>query len=441
MNPQPTDPRKAFVLAHFLGLFGLIGWFWITGSLPAADAGPALNSTPRVEAVVPDQDTPTASPKNTLPKRAKLPRGVDLLKAKVKDGKLVQTLKNGDKVTFTVDPAAQAAALRLLKKRPHRFGALVAIEPATGRVLAFAENVKDPDASNPHPALEATAPAASVFKIITAAALLEAGAVRPADRVCVHGGLRRLSPSNILGNKKLDNRCRRFGVALAHSDNSIYARLAHRHLDTESLLDTAESFGFGDPLDLPWPAAISKIELPEDDRLEFARAAAGFWHTTLSPVHAATIAAGIANDGQLMRPRLVEEIADAQGEITHSESPIALRRFVKKKTARILGGMMRQTTRSGTAHKTFSKRWPHRDIEVAGKTGSLARRDPDYLSYSWFVGFAPVENPRIAVAALVGNRARWHIKGSQLAREVLAAYFRSHPQASTNNQPSRLASR
>ena len=102
------------------------------------------------------------------------------------------------------------------------------------------------------------------------------------------------------------------------------------------------------------------------------------------------------------------------------------RRVVSEAAARAVGRMMVGTTEFGTARLGFRDKRTNRPllpgIAVAGKTGSLDRKDP-YLPYSWFVGFAPAERPEVAVAVLLGNGPSWHVKAHQVAREVLSSYF------------------
>ena len=106
--------------------------------------------------------------------------------------------------------------------------------------------------------------------------------------------------------------------------------------------------------------------------------------------------------------------------------PRPLGRSVTEKTARTLAGMMVNTTESGTAGAYFRKRSRSlHGIDVAGKTGSLSARGQgnERHFFSWFVGFAPAKDPKIAVAALVVNIGPWRIKSSYLARETLEMFF------------------
>jgi cell division protein FtsI/penicillin-binding protein 2 len=95
-----------------------------------------------------------------------------------------------------------------------------------------------------------------------------------------------------------------------------------------------------------------------------------------------------------------------------------------EEVARTLGQMMEKTVTAGTSAKVFSRyaRKLRSDVGVAGKTGSLTGHNPPGM-YEWFVGFAPIEEPKIAVASLVVNREVWHIKGTYVAQAVMKEFF------------------
>jgi cell division protein FtsI/penicillin-binding protein 2 len=165
------------------------------------------------------------------------------------------------------------------------------------------------------------------------------------------------------------------------------------------------------------------MDLPSE-RLELARSAAGFWHMHMSPLHAALIASSVAADGVMPRPSMIERVVDANGVVLQSFSAQSLRTVIAPATAHTLGHMMERTITDGTSRSAF---YEHRKpylpgISVAGKTGSLNADNP-FRAYSWWVGFAPVEQPKIALAALIVNTPKWRIKSSFLAREALREYL------------------
>ena len=145
------------------------------------------------------------------------------------------------------------------------------------------------------------------------------------------------------------------------------------------------------------------------DALEFARTAAGFWHSTLSPLHGALLAAAIANHGEMPSPTLIDRAFGPDGR----ERPIAVPAAPARagwsawRAAREVGQMMELTTRIGTAKGTFRDKHGRRylPVEVAGKTGTLsAQTDKGYVGYSWFIGYAPADHPAIAFAVALGNQ-------------------------------------
>jgi len=270
------------------------------------------------------------------------------------------------------------------------------------------------------------APAASIFKLVTATALVEHG-VSPDTRVCYHDGVHSVEESNLRSNPRLDRACNSLAFALAKSQNAIVARLAHDHLDEKSLAAEARALGFGVQLPFALPVEPSTAHVP-DGGLAFARTAAGFWNTTLSPLHGAYLAATLARGGVTPPLRLIDRVVDRDGNAVRVQAAPE-RRVVGEAAARAVGRMMVGTTEFGTARFGFRDKRTNRPllpgIAVAGKTGSLDRRDPaaPHLSYSWFVGYAPAERPEVAVAVLLGNGADWHVKAHQVAREVLGSYF------------------
>ena len=337
------------------------------------------------------------------------------------DGRLVSDLPGGKLAELTLDAGLQAHLAALLQSYEVPVGAVVAIEPASGRVLAY---VGHASAGAPGDvARDASAPSASVFKLITASALLDAG-VAPETRVCYGGGLHRLLTADITDDPRRDRSCASFEDAIGSSINAIVAKLADRNLDRTRLQRYAEAFGFGHALPFDAPTQASTADIP-DERLEFARTAAGFWHTRMSPLHAALIAATIANDGVMPRAAMVERVLDAHKRVLYTHEPSDFRNVIPRATANTLGRMMLSCVSHGTARGAFYDPQGHPflpGIAVAGKTGSLSEERP-YRAYSWWVGFAPQTAPEIAVAALVVNSPKWRIKASYVAREALRYYL------------------
>lgn len=344
----------------------------------------------------------------------------------MEDGVAVADLSDGSTALLSIHPGLQAHVADLYGRYEVPFGAFVALDPRTGRVLAYVSHSSaDPEAGDQ--VLDPGPPAASIFKIVTGAALFEAG-VDPSAPVCFHGGANRIVEANLADDPARDRECASLTQAMGGSINSVFAKLAVRHLEPQVLERYASSFGFGHALAFDVPTRASPSEVPEE-RLEFARTAAGFWHMHMSPLHGALIAAAVANDGRMMRPTLVDRVLDPAGHLSPAESPELLREVVPAATARAVNAMMVATVTEGTGRRSFFDERGNPflpDVTVAGKTGSLTGAEP-YRAYSWFVGFAPAEAPTIALAALVVNEPRWRIKAAFVAREALRYWLLVRP--------------
>ncbi len=363
--------------------------------------------------------------------------GLDPAKGETVDGKLVQTFEDGSKVTFTIDPEVQRQLEKMLDDYNVPHGGIVLLDPPTGRVLAMVSSTEATPAI-PDLARKSTAPSASVFKIITAAALIESGGVNPHAETCYHGGRSRLSARNIKGDPKRDHKCADLGDALAWSINSIFAKLAYNKLEKEDLATWAEKFGYNTEIPFELPVEPSMAEFVDDD-LERARSAAGFWHTYLSPLHGAMIGAAVANDGVMMKPTIIERFEAPDGKVVHEFKAEEFRRVMQPSTAKVLGEMMVRTTEKGTARRYFKRRrgFPNH-ITVSGKTGTLSNKDP-YLGFTWFVGFGQDDrtNKRVAVSGLVCNSPKWRIKGPYAASEAVRLIFANMDEPKTSEVAAR----
>lgn len=385
---------------------------WATGPSPSRTA---------------EIDEQTARP--TAPRRAAPSPGVmgdahlkglvDLSRATLRDGRYQVELPGGERAILTLDPEVQAAAEKALRQARAPRGAIVVMTP-DGRIVALAGQRKDEadPVSDPSLATSVWAPAASIFKVVTAAALIDAG-VSPERRVCFHGGLRSIQASNLEDDPRRDSQCQDLGYAISKSQNAVLAKLVHGHLAPKALRRVATAFGFASAPAFAIDAEAARAEIPEQP-LEFARVSAGFWHTELSPLGGALVAGTIATRGMALTPTLVDSVIDAKGAV-HPIAPPAPQRAISEKVARRVGALMVGTTETGTAYKGFHDRRGRKflSVDVAGKTGTLTRQSPSYLQYSWFVGFAPVEAPKYIIAVLLGNEAVWHLKAHTAARLVL----------------------
>jgi cell division protein FtsI/penicillin-binding protein 2 len=304
----------------------------------------------------------------------------------------------------TRDAKLEALLEGMLKQGQTPYGAVVVMEAATGRVVAIAEH--STRESSEGLALRPIAPAASVFKVVTTSALLEAG-VPANEKVCFHGGKTRMNPK-LLQDSRRDNTCVTLGDVIPKSANVAAAKLATLHLTPGQLRDHAGRWGFGQTLGVKG-LVPSKARIP-DEPFSFAEAAAGFGDVKISAMHGAVLAAVVANGGHLVTPT------------TSLEAPSRQSRAIDAPAAKALRRMMTETVTSGTGRRAFHQ-GPKLGVSAGGKTGSLT----DYstgLDTSWFVGFAPAEAPEYVVSAVVVNTAKWHIKAPWLAKESLRHTFK-----------------
>lgn len=327
-------------------------------------------------------------------------------------------LRNGKRAILTLDPDLQPLAEKLLDESRAPRGAIVAMAP-DGRILALAgRRTEEPKGSRQGTfdwrlATDVWAPAASVFKLVTASALVGAG-MSPDDKVCFHGGIRSVLESN-LHDDKHDSRCETLSYGVAHSNNAILGKLAFQKLEPSVLAATAKTLGIAGALpgrDLVGTAG--EITIPQARDLEFAKIAAGFTAssggTQLSVAGGALLAATFADGGEQPVPRLIASIDGVA-------VPFApRRRAISNETARAVARMMIATCDSGSASKSFGK---GRGVRVAGKTGTLAKSQPFFMEHSWFVGYAPAEKPEIIVSVLLGNPESWHLRGHEAARRMI----------------------
>jgi cell division protein FtsI/penicillin-binding protein 2 len=340
-----------------------------------------------------------------------------------KRGAYFAALSHGEQAELTLNHDLQVQFEKILKESRLEAGAIVALDPRTGRILGIAETNRGP---KPQPvALKAAYPAASVFKIVTAAALLEAG-VDPEREVCFHGGMHRLLEKNLVDDPRRDGRCASMALAMGKSLNAVFGKLAERDLDPTRLRSMADRFFFNHPLPFVAEASegaglVSPATIP-DEPFAFGQTAAGFGKVFLSPLHGAVLAGIVGNGGVAAAPRLVNAVWT---DGTRQPEPAAhAERVIPENIAAELGQMMRLTVSEGTARKAFrvGRRWALGDVPVAGKTGTLADKAP-YKDYSWFVGYAPANDPTIAIAVMAQNGMKWTVRAPVVARQALQAHF------------------
>ena len=348
----------------------------------------------------------------------------------------------GGSVELTIDPIAQktaASGLESLGKNAK--GAVVALDPSTGAILAMADQPSyDPNKLASHNFVEVAEawksltgdedqpmlnrstqqilPPGSTFKLVTAAAALESLNLNPDDKVKAG---RTLSFPGI--NYKLtnegDSSCGgdeiTFERALNVSCNVSFGWLAGK-IGQEKLAKKAADFGFGtDPLDgLASNASRFTSEGTDLEAPQLAQSGIGQFEVATTPLQMAMVTAGIANDGDVMKPYIVKTVRSPNLKVLDQADPMRLSQAMSGGDAAKLKKMLVSTVTDGTA---TSARIP--GVDVGGKTGT-AQSTPDRPPYAWFVSFAPANDPKVAVAVIVEstNVGRDEISGGRLAGPI-----------------------
>ena len=318
-----------------------------------------------------------------------------------------------------------------LQKRVHDFmatnqvpyGVFVAIEPASGRILAMTSHSSiDPGWSKS--AYYDLYPMASLFKIITASAALESRKITPETVIEFRGKATSENPRYWEASPRGKNNRMDVSYAMGKSINPVYGRLARDLAGKASVMESANRFGFNQSL-LPGTSAKESRAAEPQSTHDLMLMGAGLDHEVkISPLHAAVMMAAIANGGKMMAPGLTDRITDGKGVNKELFAPRELRSLVSPETASALTRMLSSTVTSGTSRRAFhDKRGrPRLNVDIAAKTGSINGSDPRG-HYSWFAAFAPAHNPRIALVALVINQDKWKIKSTQVGEQALEEFF------------------
>ena len=213
--------------------------------------------------------------------------------------------------------------------------------------------------------------------------------------------------------------------AMGKSINPVYGRVASDIAGKSSVMQSISRFGFNQELLPGIPAKPSRAMEPANNH-GLRLMGAGLDHEVkISPLHAAVIMSAIANGGKMMVPGLTSSVVDGQGIEKEAFTPRELRRLVTPETSESLTRMLSSTVLTGTSRKAFHDRHgrPKLDVSIAAKTGSINGTDPKG-HYSWFAAFAPIQNPRIALVALVINPDKWRVKASQVGEHALEEFFK-----------------
>jgi peptidoglycan glycosyltransferase len=337
-------------------------------------------------------------------------------------------------VQYAFDPNLQDAMVTLFKGYRPDFGAFVAIDATTGRVLSMV-SYSHGHALRENLALRATFPSASVFKVVTAAAAIAERNFNANTVVAFNGRNHTLYRSAIM--KTRYDRWTRYMTlkdAFAHSVNTVFGRIGAFNVGADEMREYAGRFGFNRAIASDMPIQEGKAPIT-DDPWSLAETASGFTRdNTMSPMQGAMIAATIVNDGVMMEPYVVRSVHSMDGTELYEADPAVKQVSVNPATATEIRSLMRETVKRGTSRGAFRGffRKAMAGIDVGGKTGSLTGLDPKG-KYDWFVGYADNGEHKIAVASLTINEKAWRVKSSYVARRAFEAYFKDKfPKRSTS---------
>ncbi|MEX0816116.1 MAG: penicillin-binding protein 2 [Gaiellales bacterium] len=353
--------------------------------------------------------------------------------------------QRGNNVVTTLNLLGQRAAVRGLQGS---CGGVVALEPATGKVLVMASSpAYDPNLVEGRfgqiirqtgpcrpasPLLNRTTQGrfipGSTFKIVTAAAALDSGRFTPSSRFddpgyCIEYGKRVFNYSDQSGPSVFGNVD--FGDAVENSINSVFCEIGKR-LGPQLVIEYMKRFGFYDepPIELPsdeiTPSGLyrrGKLYDPSDpNAVDPGRLAFGQERLQVTPLQMALVAAAVANDGIVMEPTLVERIVSPDGKVISRSRSSEWKTAMRPETAADLTAMMTRVVESGTG---TSAQIP--GISVAGKTGT-AETGREGQNHTWFIAFAPAEAPRVAIAVGLSNQAgTGGSTAAPIAQAVIAA--------------------
>lgn len=340
----------------------------------------------------------------------------------------IQTDVKEYKVSYTVNTKLNDFIKKLIKKTRSDYSAVVVIDNNTGDILSLVDYDKLKDSYGREIALNATSPAASLFKVITAADLIENSEVTKDSLFTYNGRASTLYRNQLKPNKNRWTRTISFEKAFAYSNNVIFGKAAIQNLELGSLYNMASKFGFNRSL-LEAVDVLPSQLLDAKTDYNLAELASGFNRKTLiSPLHATAMASIIANDGIFKKPSIVTEVVDKDTDKVVWRPHIQRERVLSEVSSAALKQMMHSTVLSGTARSAF-RPWKTKrisDIYIGGKTGSITGGVP-FGKRDWFISYAmpkgATEDKGISVGVMIVNVKKWYVKSTYLAKEIIEYYY------------------
>ena len=344
----------------------------------------------------------------------------------------VDTPEENYKITTSIDVDLQEFLLSKMVKlktltrgKPQRI-AIVVMEADTGKIIAMTGfDLADPDAN---PCLASDFPAASIFKIVTASAAVEALNYKPGTTLYFNGNKYTLYKRQLKDVKNKYTYKISFSRAFAESVNPVFGKIGKNYLGKEKLDSFATAFGFNKAVDFELPFNSGDFKT-NNKEYHLAELGCGFNHdTTISPIFGAMLTSAVVNSGNIMLPSIIEHVTDSDGTIIYKNKETKYLTAIKPETAAIMTELMQRTISKGTAKKSF--RGASRDkvlsnLIIGGKTGSLYNRE-HIIKYDWFTGFAKDKKTKknVALSVVVGHRKYIGTRATSYAKMILKQYFK-----------------
>lgn len=332
-------------------------------------------------------------------------------------------------VETTLDPGLQAYLSKLLRRSLTHQAAVVAMSPIDGRILAMVSYADGEPNLIENLCLRSNYPAASIIKIVAAAAAIEAKGFNP-EKVLTYRGRRytlyRSQLENMIDKGPYTHEIS-FQRAFSSSINPVFGKIGIFHLGEFLINEYARKFLFNEPIPLEFPLTPSYIGVPSDD-FGLAEIASGFNKQTLiSPLHACMITGAVANRGTMMTPWMIRRIRDAEGKQVYAAGIEPLARPITESTALKMMDMMGDTMVNGTARKSFRtlrNKKAFQELDIGGKTGSINDREGRY-KLDWLSAYVVPRDGRqpISLTVLAIHGEKLGIRSRSLARYILEHYY------------------
>jgi peptidoglycan glycosyltransferase len=319
-------------------------------------------------------------------------------------------------------------ATKLDRKNSSKIG-IVVMDPTDGRILAMVGYDKADPLNNP--CMDSSFPAASIFKIVTAAAAIEKCRLDPDSKLHFNGRKHTLYKSQLKETINKYTHTISLKDAFAKSVNPVFGKIGTLCLDKDAFESYAKAIGFYRIIDFEIFLPPSLIVL-SNESYPLAEIACGFTRKIrISPVHGALIAATTLNQGRLIAPAIVDRITDKNKDTLYRNRPTIIGQAFSPKTAQALQELMKTTVQSGTVRGTFRKYRKDKIIsklEIGAKTGTINNQTND-LKYDWFVGYASERSGgrKIILSVLVAHEKYIGTRAVQYAIMAFKKYFNSQP--------------